>query len=100
MKCRVRDIYTTQGVNKVKTSLASSGDIVTLQLQGNNIPGAYATLAATPSTEPLPVRRIDPPVVSVDVGPNTSPLQGQDGKYVRELIVDFLALLSASTCGI
>lgn len=83
-KSRIREIYVTQGVEKIKVPIASSGDIVTLRLTGNQIPAVYDTIAASLTAELLPFRQIDPPVLSVDVGPNTSPLKGQDGKTVTE----------------
>lgn len=69
----------------MKTPVASSGDIVTLNLLGGQALVVHDTLAGSPTIEPLPFRALDPPVMAVDIGPNTSPLYGQESKYVRRI---------------
>lgn len=79
-KSRIENIYVTQGLNKIEVDTAEAGDIVALTGIANAKIGD--TLAAASNPEALPILTIEDPTLKVAMGPNTSPLAGQDGKFV------------------
>lgn len=81
-KARIRDVLVTQGIHKTPAAIASPGDIVTLQLGNNVVPVVYDSIVGSSSVPLLPFRAIDPPLIGIDVRPNTSPYQGEDGTKV------------------
>jgi GTP-binding protein len=77
---RVSKLFSHLGLNRIEVERADAGDIIALagieQVQIGD------TLAHPSRPEVLPVITVDEPTVSVTFSPNTSPLAGQEGKYL------------------
>ncbi len=79
-KHQVRNIYTYQGLTRVETDVARSGDIV--QISGIAHISIGDTLNNPDHIDPLPVIEIEEPTLSMNFMVNTSPFAGKDGKYI------------------
>ncbi|VAW34963.1 GTP-binding protein TypA/BipA [hydrothermal vent metagenome] len=80
VKSKVVNLYTYMGMDKVDAKEASAGDIVALSgLEGVNISD---TIAEAEEPVALPRIKVDEATISMVFSPNTSPLTGNDGKYV------------------
>ncbi len=72
-------LFVASGLERVEVTEAVAGDIVWITGVGAaNIGG---TLTAPGNPEPLPVMEIEAPTLQIQVGPNTSPFAGREGKY-------------------
>ena len=83
---KIDRIFTYRGLGKEETEAAFAGDIVALTgLQDANIGDTIATIpAGAPSSfvpEALPTIELEPPTLSIYIGPNTSPLKGKEGEF-------------------
>ena len=79
IKGRIDRIFTYRGLNREEVSEAIAGDIVALAgLSDANIGDTIATGTAP---EALPTIELEPPTLSIYVGPNTSPLKGREGEF-------------------
>lgn len=96
-KSRIREILVTQGIRKIPADIASPGDIVTLQLSSSTVPAVYDTIAGSSAVPLLPFRAIDPPMIGIDVRPNTSPYHGEDG--VKGSLFDLKTRLQKEALG-
>jgi GTP-binding protein len=77
---RVSKLYTFEGLERVESDAASSGEIVALAgLEGVEI---GSTIADPDHPDPLLGIAVEEPTVSVDFMVNTSPFAGREGKYV------------------
>ena len=76
----VDKVYVSQGLNRVEVDEAKAGDIVSLT--GVKNAGIGETLACVNEPEALPIIEIEEPTLKISVSANTSPLAGQDGKFV------------------
>ena len=78
-KAKIEKIFTYRGLNKEEAEEAIAGDIVAL----TGIPGANIgdTIATGESPEALPGLELEPPTLSIYIGPNTSPLKGKEGEF-------------------
>lgn len=78
-KARVDSVHMSHGLSKFEVSEGVAGDIV--QLTG--IAGAQIgeTIADVNSPEALPILEVEAPTLKIYLGPNTSPLKGQEGEY-------------------
>jgi GTP-binding protein len=80
VKSRVKELYTFEGLGKVKTSEVSSGDIcAVVGIDGFDIGD---TIADFESPEQLPVISIDEPTMNMLFTINNSPFFGKEGKLV------------------
>eukprot|EP00386_Alphamonas_edax_P000944 GDKI01002822.1.p1 GENE.GDKI01002822.1~~GDKI01002822.1.p1 ORF type:complete len:671 (+),score=222.54 GDKI01002822.1:72-2084(+) len=80
---KVKSVTTMKGTTRELTEIAGAGDICSITCQGGVMPNVTDTLIAEGAdVQPIPSRPIDPPVIFVEVSPNTSPLAGQDGKFL------------------
>ena len=77
---RVTKIYTFEGLKRVETQEAHSGDIVAIAGMEDVDIGETITDASDPT--PLPFVSIEEPTISMNFVVNNSPFAGQDGKYV------------------
>jgi GTP-binding protein len=78
---KVRELSFMSGLERVPTDMAGPGDIVSISLSKTSvIPNVTDTIAGNDSVAALPSIPIDPPVLSIKVSVNTSPLAGTDGK--------------------
>jgi GTP-binding protein len=79
-RTKVTSLYTFQGLERVDTKEASTGDIIALSgIEGITI-GDTITDVETP--RPLPRIKVDEPTISMVFLVNTSPFAGREGRYV------------------
>ncbi len=76
----VEKVYENQGLKRVETEIGIAGDIIALTGIKNADIGD--TLADASNPEALPATKIDEPTLSINIGPNTSPFMGKEGKFV------------------
>jgi len=79
-KARIGLIHTFQGLNKVEVESAAAGEIISVTGIEDFIIGA--TFADPANPEALPMEGVDEPTLTMNFQVNTSPLAGQEGKYV------------------
>ncbi|MBR3414565.1 GTP-binding protein [Candidatus Saccharibacteria bacterium] len=76
---KIEKIFTYRGLGKEETDEAIAGDIVALTgIQDAQIGDTIATGEAP---EALPGLELEPPTLSIYIGPNTSPLKGKEGEF-------------------
>ncbi len=76
---KIDRIYTYRGLGKEETEEVVAGDIVALSgIQEANIGD---TIATGDNPEALPTIELEPPTLSIYIGPNTSPLKGKEGEF-------------------
>lgn len=76
---KIDKIFTYRGLAKEETEEACAGDIVALTgLADANIGD---TIATGEQPEALPTIELEPPTLSIYIGPNTSPLKGKEGEF-------------------
>jgi GTP-binding protein len=76
---KIDKIFDYRGLNREEIDEAGAGDIVALTGIGDAHIGE--TLADREHPDALPVIDIEPPTISMYLGPNTSPLKGKEAKY-------------------
>jgi GTP-binding protein len=78
-QAKIDKIFTYRGLGKEETNEAFAGDIVAL----TGIPDANIgdTIATGDVPEALPTIELEPPTLSIYIGPNTSPLKGKEGEF-------------------
>ena len=76
---KIEKIFTYRGLGKEEAEEAIAGDIVAL----TGIPEANIgdTIATGDNPEALPTIELEPPTLSIYIGPNTSPLKGKEGEF-------------------
>ncbi len=77
---KIEKIYTTEGLKKIETSEASSGDIVSIAGLKKASIGDTISDASDPTA--LPKITIEEPTLSISIYANTSPFAGKEGKFV------------------
>ncbi len=78
-KAKIDKIFVYKGLGKEEVPEATAGDIVAVSgIARANIGDTIAT-GETP--EALPTIELEPPTLSIYIGPNTSPLKGQEGEF-------------------
>ncbi len=86
VRSRVEKIFMSQGLGRIEVATAGTGDIVWLTgIKESNI-GQTITDPNTP--EALPFLEVEPPTLSIAVGPNTSPLAGREGEFTTSRQID------------
>lgn len=76
---KIDRIFTYKGLSKEEVEEASAGDIVAISgIQQANIGD---TIATGDAPEALPTIELEAPTLSIYIGPNTSPLKGQEGEF-------------------
>ena len=83
---KVMKLYSFEGLKRIEVSKAECGDICAIA--GNPELNVGDTIASDPSVEPLPPLRIDEPTLQMEFGTNSSPLRGQDGKFVTARVIE------------
>ncbi len=73
-------LYTYQGLSKVESLSATTGDII--GIAGMKEVDIGETIADSNCPEPLPVIEIDEPTLSIHFSSNTSPFAGREGNLV------------------
>ncbi len=79
-KARVNQVLGFLGVEQVQLSEGQAGDIVLIN--GIDDIGIGVTLTDTDKPEALPMPTVDEPTLSMNLMVNSSPLAGQEGKFV------------------
>jgi GTP-binding protein len=77
---KITDIFTFEGIKRMKVSEAVAGDIVMVA----GLPTIYIgdTICADQDAEPMPSINIDEPTISLNFLVNDSPFAGREGKFV------------------
>ena len=83
---KVMKLYSFEGLKRIEVSKAECGDICAIA--GNPELNVGDTIGADASVEPLPSLRIDEPTLQMEFGTNSSPLRGQDGKFVTARVIE------------
>ena len=83
---KVMKLYSFEGLKRIEVIKAECGDICAIA--GNPELNVGDTIGADPSVEPLPSLRIDEPTLQMEFGTNSSPLRGQDGKFVTARVIE------------
>lgn len=76
---KIEKIFTYKGLGKEETDRAEAGDIVAVC--GVAEASIGDTIATGDNPEALPTIELEPPTLSIYIGPNTSPLKGQEGEF-------------------
>jgi GTP-binding protein len=80
-KTKVRDITVMRGLDRAPMNQANTGDIVSLSFSKEFAPNVTDTLCSHDDVKPISSIPIDPPLLSLRVTRNDSPLAGQDGQF-------------------
>lgn len=76
---KIDKIFGYRGLNREEIDGASAGDIVALT--GITDANIGETIADRDNPEALPTIEVEPPTISIYLGPNTSPMKGTEGKF-------------------
>ncbi len=76
---KIDKIFVYHGLGKEEVDSASAGDIVAIS--GIAQANIGDTIATGEAPEALPTIELEPPTLSIYIGPNTSPLKGQEGEF-------------------
>ena len=79
-RAKITELYITDGLDRVDAATAGPGEIIAVAGLPEVTIGE--TLADIADPRPLPVIHVDDPSLSVTIGINTSPLAGNDGKFL------------------
>ena len=74
---KVDSVYVSVGLGKAEVEMGTAGDIIQVTGLADVKIGETITAADTP--EALPPMEIEEPTLSIEIGPNTSPLAGREG---------------------
>lgn len=78
-KAKIDKIFVYKGLGKEEVPEATAGDIVAVS--GVAQANIGDTIATGETPEALPTIELEPPTLSIYIGPNTSPLKGQEGEF-------------------
>ncbi|MBR0431735.1 translational GTPase TypA, partial [Candidatus Saccharibacteria bacterium] len=76
---KIDQIFTYKGLGKEEATEVLAGDIVALT--GVSSANIGDTIATGENPEALPTIELEPPTLSIYIGPNTSPLKGKEGEF-------------------
>ena len=76
---KIDKIFTYRGLGKEEVPEATAGDIVAIT--GISEANIGDTIATGDNPEALPTIELEPPTLSIYIGPNTSPLKGKEGEF-------------------
>jgi GTP-binding protein len=79
-RARINQVLGFRGIERVPLAEALAGDIVLIN--GIDEIGIGVTLADVSQPEALPMPKVDEPTLTMNLMVNTSPLAGQEGKFV------------------
>ena len=83
---KVMKLYTFFGMKRTEVNEVEAGDICAIAgYDGLNV---GETVCAQKQLNPLPPLRIDEPTLQMEFGTNSSPLRGQDGKFVTARVIE------------
>lgn len=78
-KAKIENLFVYKGLGKEEVPEAAAGDIVAIT--GVAQANIGDTIATGENPEALPTIELEPPTLSIYIGPNTSPLKGQEGEF-------------------
>ncbi len=78
-RAKIDRIFTYKGLGREEVQEATAGDIVAIS--GIAQANIGDTIATGDNPEALPTIELEPPTLSIYIGPNTSPLKGQEGEF-------------------
>ena len=76
---KIENLFTYRGLGREEVGEAFAGDIVALT--GLSAANIGDTIATGDNPEALPTIELEPPTLSIYIGPNTSPLKGKEGEF-------------------
>lgn len=76
---KIDKIFTYRGLGREEQQEVPAGDIVAVT--GISDANIGDTIATGDNPEALPTIELEPPTLSIYIGPNTSPLKGQEGEF-------------------
>ncbi len=76
---KIENLFIYKGLGKEEVTEAIAGDIVALT--GVSEANIGDTIATGDKPEALPTIELEPPTLSIYIGPNTSPLKGREGEF-------------------
>ena len=76
---KIENLFTYRGLSKEEVLEATAGDIVAIT--GIDKANIGDTIATGDQPEALPTIELEPPTLSIYIGPNTSPLKGKEGEF-------------------
>ena len=76
---KIENLFIYKGLGKEEVPEAIAGDIVALT--GVSEANIGDTIATGDKPEALPTIELEPPTLSIYIGPNTSPLKGREGEF-------------------
>src|SRR5665811_1104471 len=79
-RARINQVLGFRGIERVPLDEALAGDIVLIN--GIDEIGIGVTLADVNNPEALPMPKVDEPTLTMNMMVNTSPLCGQEGKFI------------------
>jgi len=79
MNAKIENLFTYRGLGKEEVLEATAGDIVAIT--GIDKANIGDTIATGDNPEALPTIELEPPTLSIYIGPNTSPLKGKEGEF-------------------
>lgn len=79
IKAKVDKIYESQGLTRIEIPEGIAGDLVSLTGVAEAKIGE--TIADADNPEALPVLEVEAPTLQIYLGPNTSPIKGQEGEF-------------------
>ncbi|HEU0282668.1 MAG TPA: translational GTPase TypA [Gallionella sp.] len=79
-RARVNQVLGFRGIERIQLAEALAGDIVLVN--GIDEIGIGVTLADVSQPEALPMPKVDEPTLTMNLMVNTSPLAGQEGKFI------------------
>ena len=83
---KVMKLYTFHGLRRVEVDHVECGDICAIA--GNENCNVGDTFCAHGVNDPLPRLRVDEPTLQMEFGTNSSPLRGQEGKFVTARLIE------------
>lgn len=78
-QAKIENLFTYRGLGKEEVTEAIAGDIVAIT--GIDKANIGDTIATGDQPEALPTIELEPPTLSIYIGPNTSPLKGKEGEF-------------------
>lgn len=76
---KIDRLFTYRGLSKEEVEEVGAGDIVAIT--GISKANIGDTIATGEKPEALPTIELEPPTLSIYIGPNTSPLKGKEGEF-------------------
>ena len=83
---KIMKLYTFQGLRRIEVPTVECGDICAIAGDDEMMVGE--TFCTQGHVNPLPPLRIDEPTLQMEFGTNSSPLRGQDGKFVTARVIE------------